>query len=440
MLQRFKKLFDSESKTLAKNSSWMLGATVYQAGLSFGKSVVIASALGLENYGVYALVFAFVGLFQEVFNLNFGAALIKFATDFLKNNRLDKVHSLIKAGYIVSFVAALASVMAMALGLFLFYDVFFDVEGLELIVLAFALTSSLAFFNNVARVMLRLFDKFKINSLVNVVVYTIEFAFICACLYIYPQQLKPLILTIAVSNIIGFLICNTTAFWEVWDNVSGFWKSPLALLSENKKTIAGFILNNSLSKTLQKMMKKGDVLVLAAFTGSAEVGLYDVARKLSFSLLIIKDPLTLAVYPQLAKLVANQNVKKIRGFLTNVFAVSFVPYVIGVVTLVFLSDWLIEQLYGSEFVSASNPLIFLVMAVGLEIVFFWTIPYILSLGKTGFRLRASLVSSAITLLLSLLLVSSFGATGIAVAILTGGLILQASFLWVVYRHTRTQAS
>jgi O-antigen/teichoic acid export membrane protein len=439
-IKRFLKIFDSESKLLAKNSSWLLLSTIYQAAIAFVKSVVIARSLGIEQYGTYAVLFAFVSTFQEIFNLNFGAALIKYSADFRKQERPDKALALIKAGYLVSGAAALISVMCLPLLLLISYNVFFAEPGLELLVMVFAASSSLAFFNTMARVILRIHNKFKVNSIVNIVIYSLEIATICGSLYFYRNNMTALVLSLSAVNVISFVVCNATAFWEVSDKIVGFWNEPLSKLKEERKAMTGFLLNNSLSMTLHKLMKKGDVLILAAFAGPAQVGLYDVARKLAFSLLVIKDPITLAVYPQIADLIAQGKIKKMKRFLTSIMTLSAIPFVLGVIVLFFLDEWIIGLVYGKEFIGAGIALQYLMGVIGLEIVCFWTVPYILSLGKTGFRLRASLVSSALTIIVALLLAPIYGATGIAFSILIGGVLLQVAFLVVVYRHLKASGN
>ncbi|MCB0754618.1 MAG: oligosaccharide flippase family protein [Flavobacteriales bacterium] len=434
MINRIKKIFDSESKALAKNSSWLFLSTIYQAGIAFVKSVVIARSLGVEQYGTYAVIFAFVSTIQEIFNLNFASAFVKYATDYRQKERLDKVKALIKVGYLISVVAGLLSIIVIAAVTMLAYSVFFDVGGLHGILVLFAAGSSLAFLNQLARAILRVYDKFKVNSFVNVIIYSLEFATICFSLYFFKNDLIMLIINLTAINVVSFVLLQITAYWEVKEHVSGFWSGQISLLREDKKTMTNFLLNDSLSKTLQKMMKKGDVLILAAFADSAQVGLYDVARKLAFSLLVIKDPLSMAIYPQIARLITAQEVQKIRSFLRTISLVGFIPFSLGMVILFLFSNEIIGLLFGPEFLGSSTPLFFLVLAIGLEIVFFWAVSYILSLGRTGFRLRASLVSSVVTVTVAFGLVHTYGAAGIAFAILIGAVLLQSSFLLVILRH------
>lgn len=436
MKKRISKLFDSESKLLAKNSSWLLLSTVYKVGISFGRSVVIARSLGVEMYGLYAIVLSFVAIVGEAFNLHVGPAMIKYCADYKEDGRPDKVLALYKVAYLFSMITALVSVIAIWGVLALFYDVFFDVENLQKVVGVFAIGYSLSLLNGVPNFMLMIHNRYKVSSTLTLINSTIEFAAICVSLLLLDANLTGLIYTLTAVQFISFVVFNVGAFYFVRSEVWGFWNQPLHCLKQDARTIASFVVNNSLSKTVQKMLKKGDILILAAFTGSSQVGLYDVAKKLSFALLVIKDPLILAVYPQVASLVSAKKMKELKVFLRNIGLLAAVPYTIGATMLYFIGDWIVSRFFGNEFSGAGSILFILVLSVGLDIVFFWIAPYVLSLGKAGYRLRASIFSAIVTLGTGVLLVNIWGAMGVAVSMLVGVLVLQLMLGRVIFNHLR----
>ena len=430
------KLLDPDSKLLAKNSSWVLLATAYQVGSAFLKAMIIARALGVEDYGRYAIVIAFVATVGEIFNFHFGPAMVKYRADYNETGRPDKILALYKAGYILSGVASVACFVTISTILLLFYGVFFDTDGLQMVIAVFSIGFSLGMINGIPAYILMVANKFKFNSILVIVNTTVEIAAICVAIYLLAADLEILIYSILVAQVIGFGIYQSTALLLVKDEVKGLVAQPVSVLKSDFKGIANFVISNSLSKTVQKMLKKGDILLLAAFTGSAQVGMYDVARKLSFSLLVIKDPLILAVYPQIAAMLASSRMKELKLFLRNIGLLSVIPYTAGAVFLYFFGDVLIQEFFGEEFKGAGVYLLVLVMAVGLDIVFFWSVPYILGLGKAGFRLRASIFSAVVTLGLGLVLVNLYGAMGVAVSILVGGMLLQGLFGVVIYGHLK----
>lgn len=438
MIRKLKKIFDPESKKLAKNSSWVLMATMYQVASSFVKSMILARTLGVELYGLFAVIMAFVSTFGEVFSLHFGPALVKYTADYRTQDRLDKVFALFKLSYISSFVAAFACILTIFLSLVFFYDVFFDVAGLFPSIMLFAASFSLSLINGIPLYLLMVHDKYNYSSTLTVVGTSIELCAIGISLLFFGQDIHTLIGFLAVGQVLAFFVYNLVTLSKLKESIYGFWSKPVNLLRSDYRSIFNFIVNNSLSKTVQKMLKKGDILLLAAFTGNSEVGMYDVAKKLSFAFLMIKDPLIVAVYPQIARLVSDEKVQELRVFLRNIGLLSIVPYVIGATVLFFSGDWIIATFFGEEFVGAGIILFILVLAVGLDIVFFWTVPYILSLGKAGFRLKASIASAVVSLLLGLILVNSFGATGVAVSLFIGALLLQGLFLTVIFSFLSQQ--
>lgn len=434
MLQKVKRLFDSESKTLAKNSSWLMLSTVFQAVVVFLKTVIIARELGVEVYGVYAIILAFVATIQEVFNVNFGAAMIKFSADFSAANQREKILAMIKLGYVVAFLSALLSILFIWLVSLLFYEVFFESEGYQSVIMIFSIAASFALINAVPQVILRIYDKYKISSFVRIAMYTIEIVSIWLFFQLSNGSIFGLVTLLAIVAVFNALLCNGSALFEVRNDIAGWFSQSMTPLISHKSELVGFVVNNSLSKTVQKLLKKGDVLLLASFAGDSAVAVYDVARKLAFSLLVIKDPLIMAVYPQLASLISSGKKQAIKRFIATVTTFATIMYLIGAVSVALLGSHVINLIFGPEYTEATQPLFFLVCAVGLEISLFYTVPYVLSLGETKFRLKMSLISAFTMVGTSLLLAPNYGAIGVAIGVLLSSVLLQVGFGFMIAGH------
>ena len=162
----------------------------------------------------------------------------------------------LKAGYLVSLLAAIVSIIGVGLITYLFYNIFFSQVGMQLLVIVFAIGLSSNFLNSIARVVLRINNKFKVNSLINMLMYSIELCTIFISLYFFKADLFILIFVLTAVNIFNCLLCNVTALYEVRKEVQGFWKVSLSCLAADRVAITGFIINNSLSKTLQKESPK----------------------------------------------------------------------------------------------------------------------------------------------------------------------------------------
>ena len=89
--KKISELFDKESKTLFKNSSWVFIANTYGVGLAFLRSIVIARGLGAEILGIYTVIIAFVVTVQEILKLNVPLGIIKYGAHFISEDRHDKL-------------------------------------------------------------------------------------------------------------------------------------------------------------------------------------------------------------------------------------------------------------------------------------------------------------------------------------------------------------
>jgi O-antigen/teichoic acid export membrane protein len=163
------KKFDKESKVLLKNTSWLLGSNIIRTILVFLKSIVIARGLGVEFYGVYALIAAFVVTIQDFFNLNIGNAFIKFGAEFKTRERGDQVMALIKACLLATTVTATLSIILISVLVGFAYDSFVDIPGLEWYIILYAIADVATFFDPMGRSILRLYYKFKVNSMVQTI-------------------------------------------------------------------------------------------------------------------------------------------------------------------------------------------------------------------------------------------------------------------------------
>jgi O-antigen/teichoic acid export membrane protein len=173
------------------------------------------------------------------------------------------------------------------------------------------------------------------------------------------------------------------------------------------------------------MIFSGDVLLLGALTGPREVGYYSIAKKLAFAVLRLTDPLQMAIFPQLATLVAKRDlgsvsvmVKKISGMLGGLMAGLFVAAAA-------LSSWLMTVIYGPEFREAGTAFAILVVAAGTGAALFWSTSLIVSLGRVDARLKAYLAALGLSAPLAWFLVPELGATGLAIGMLAAVVTMQA---------------
>lgn len=426
----FKEKLDTELKLLIKNSSWVFLANFIVSLCMFLRSVILARILGVEIYGTFFLIIAFVFTIQEFFNLNIGTALIKFGAGYITEEKFEKFVALVKTCFLLTGLSAIISIAFVAIVCNFAYGIFIEKPGLELYVVLFAVGSSLSFFDYISASILRLFDKFRLNSLIVILMSFVDLVFVGLIAYLFPKQLSKLIFTMVCTKILRTILINGVAFWELRKELLLHMYAALSEIRSDWKNIRSFIINNSLSRTLKSLTSNGDVLILGVLSGSLQVGYYGVAKKLAFIILRVTDPMRDAIYPQIASLISRREVTKVKNLLIKITKISAIPLVLVFIFLLFFNNWVIISIYGADFQRASIPFLFLFIAASISSIFFWSLSTIFSLGKVKLRLVTNLVSLLIGICFVIILTPTYGAIGVAIAFLITELIKQFTFVWV----------
>lgn len=433
MLNRLRAFLDLESRRLFKNSSWVFAANFYSTALAFLRSVLIARGLGAVLFGSYTMVVAFVGLVQEFLNLNLGTALIRFGAGYHTHERNDKLFALVKTCLRVSGIMALVSVSVVALLTYFAYDRVIPQPGLTLYTIAYAAAASVTYFNSISRGMLRLYYKFRISSLIEIVMDTVETLTVGIIVWRFPHQLHAFFPAMIAVRFLNGFICNLIAFYELRSEWKAHADVSPSLIAEDHRPLREFILGNSLGNTLKTMISQGDVLLLGILTGPEQVAYYAVAKKLAYAVLTLTDPLASAIYPQLSKLLAAKQYREVRVMLGKISAFATAPALVALLVMSFLNRWLMVTLYGHEFEPAAGSFMYFFAGALLGAVTFWTLPLVQSLGLVKMRIVAYAVTILVGVSLSWWWLPYFQAQGMAMALLVTNVLNATIFIRLSFR-------
>jgi O-antigen/teichoic acid export membrane protein len=439
-MQFLKKRLDSQSKLLFKNSSWVFFSNVFSTGLAFLRGIIIARGLGAELFGVYTIAVAFIATIQEIFNLNLGASLIRFGSQYRTAERSDKVVSLIKLSLWASSAAATIAFVAVALLTAFKYDTFIKQPGLTWFVLLYTVAASSIFYNQVSRGALRLYFKFKVNALIQMIMDIAEFILIVAALFFFPGSLSVFMLAIIVSRFINGAVPNIAAFRELGPELKAHAAARVRLIADQFKEIRKFVITNSITKTLQSLINTGDVLLLGIFTASpVQAAYYAVGKKLAFSLLTLTDPLVTSIYPQLCKLRDENRTLEIGKMLVRLTLIALVPATAFFLISYFLGSWIMQTVFGAEYAAASDVFVILTAAALINAIFFWVQPLMQALDLLGARLLIYSIGIITGLAGAWYFVPLFGARGMAFAIIAMNFVMPVLFLYFAIRKLREES-
>ncbi len=417
LLVYLKNRLDEQSQLLLRNTSWILGSSIIRSGLAFLRSIVVARCLGLEAYGTYAIIASFVVALQDFFNLNIGNAFIKFGAEFRTQKRTDKVVALMKACFFATFITACLSLLVTWGLVSLAYEKIVDQPGLAVYILLFALSDVSTFFDPLGKSILRLYYKFRINSLIQVATSVVELAVISVVVFMNPGDIKSFIIALLCIRLVNLLINNSVVYVELRHEIGAHLGAPLRLLAGSKREIFRFAAGNSLSKSLLTVINQGDTFLVGTIAGTSFAAFYNIAKRLAGVCAAVTDPFMQSIYPQLSNLVAERKVTEIKTMILRIMKTAAVPALTVAAVVMLLSPWLVTLIYGGDFAPAAGALRITILTSMLASVFFWNQGMMLSLGLVRYRFMVYLFTLAGGIGLAFILVPPWQATGMALTVL-----------------------
>ncbi len=423
-----KRNFDPESKSLFKNSSWVFLSNGLGTAYAFLKTILITRILGAELLGTYTLAIAFILTTQEFLRLNISMGLIRFGAKFNTEGDKGKVVSVIKYSLLLSTISAMLSVLAVVVMTFIFYDTFIKSPDLTWYIISFAIANSFSFIDAIAKASLKLFYKFRLNSVIQMIMDTVEILIITITLVINGPDLEAFFTASICTRIINSITCNYAAYRELLPELTPYINAGINRIKNHHREFLQYIFGNSMSSTLKVFMNQGDVLLLGAMCSLSEVAYYSTAKKLAYSVLTLTDPLATSVFPQLSHLIAAKVYHKVKTMIGSITRMVALPALIFLGVAFLFKEEIITLLYGNAFSDASTPFFILLICAMQGAVFFWALPLIQSLGLIKKRFLVYLTAIIIGAIIAVLLAGTYKASGVAVGLLTANLYITFRFI------------
>jgi O-antigen/teichoic acid export membrane protein len=178
-----------------------------------------------------------------------------------------------------------------------------------------------------------------------------------------------------------------------------------------------------------------DVWILASSMDSATVGLYGAASRiiqfLTFPMLVINS----ALMPVISELFSRREYERLEKVVRGAAMIGFLPALVVFLLFLFFGGDILQYVYGVEYGKAG--IILVALAAG-QLIAMACGPagYTLMMtGKQTLMMWITLTAGAFSVVLSLALVSSYGAQGVAMAT-SVGLATQSLVMWFfAYRAT-----
>ncbi len=417
---------------LFHNVSWLLGGRAVSSIFSAIQTVILARILGVNDYGLLALIIAYTDILNNFFDFKVWETATKYIGIFWTNGEREKTRAMIKLSYIVDIssgiIAFIISIItAKIASLYLIHSP----QAYPLIwIYSFGFLFGTA--STTSDAILRVLDRYKRIAFVYSFNEFLRLLLVSIVLYL-GMGIKGVLFSYVGSTLAMFLIRLWAVSRTLEENqLDRWWRSNLGLIRDQWKGIAWFLGNTSFTGTLNLASDNFlGVLVLGYYSGKEGAAYYKIAKSLVKIIIRLVDSLYEAIYPELVKMYsigALGDFKRLLQLSTKNLSKITIPVAI----LIFaFSDRLITLIFGAKYIPSSNTLRIVTLAVLVSQLTFWTIPAFLAFGKSGARNLITIASTAVYVGLLFLLVPKYSYIGAAWAFLASSVVNSLISFWVM---------
>ncbi len=406
------------TKRLFSNASWLFGGKTVSAIFSALQAIVVARMLGVNDYGLLALIIAYVDILNQFFDFRVWETATKYIGTFWTRGEKDRIRSMIKLSYIIDLSSGILAFAIAILTAKIASTYFIHSPQAPHLIFIYAFSLFIDTANSTSYAILRVFDKFKKIAFISSLQSFSRLVLVLVGLYL-GMGIKGVLFAYMASTFLGFVISLWAVARTLKENeLQRWWKSNLSLIRDQWKGIAWFLGNTSLTATIKLA---GDnylgVLALGYFSGKEAAAYYKIAKSSVNIMTRITEPLYEAIYPELVRassLGALKDFKKLIKYSTKNLMKFIIP--IAVVIFVF-ADPIVNLVFGKEYLPASNALRIVTLATAISKLVFSINPALLAFGRAGLRTISGTTSTISYILLLVLLVPKFSYIGAAFAFL-----------------------
>jgi O-antigen/teichoic acid export membrane protein len=371
--------------------------------LSLIQSIIVARTLGPEGFGIAIMIMLIPGYMEKFGRLGLGSA----ATYMISSGKL-KVEDTAKILMFFSLSVGFLPLLLLPVYYQHFLSYFLDNKNVAMLTVAFLLLSMPGVFinNYFSNVMISYEDVKSVNSIA-VISKVINFAVTVSLLL-----LTDLNYVAVFAGSFAFNVSSALIALHYYRKYTGTLPLP-GFNKEIFKTLWGYSKKIYLSMNVAYMHSNLVTLFLAFYLSSKEVAFFCIAVAVLEKFLIIPKSLSTLMIPKVAKASDAYSSELTARAFRNTLLILFV----FIVCVAIAAKSLVKIVYGSEYLSAVEPL--QIMALGYLMMGASRLlaSYFNGRGRPEINLYISLVSLLINIILNILLIPVYGIIGASISVL-----------------------
>lgn len=423
---------------LLVNSSKLLGASTVSMIFAFVQGVIVARMLGVEQYGILALVIAYTAVLGQFVDSRVWETAIKYVTQFREQGQYDKAKATLKLSYLIDFITGgLAFLLILATANLAANWFIKDVSASGLIQI-YSISILLTIPVGTSSAILRIAGRFDWLGYYTVGVAGLRLAGI-GLLSLMPTDLFSVLAIYLFTSLVGTLSIGLMANRLTSQlNLTSFMRSSFRDIDTEIRQILKFTLYTNIAATSRLITSRADVLIIGWLSSPVQVGWYKLAKTVVDVLTNLFNSVYVTVYPEISRLVAqhdHQSVISLQKRLSIFFAVIIPPFCLLVMLI---TPWIVPLLFGSEF-EPSVLMIQIMVWSTLWTIAIWVPGWLLSTDRVHILTSLNWIVALVYLFILVVSISLWGGVGAAIAMLSHYVIWTSMALALSIRINRRSA-
>lgn len=380
--------------------------------------LIISRQYGAETMGSYSLFMALLSLFGIFSTLGLTSAVMRFVPDYISNN---KFHEL-KRFTLISLQLSLALSFSLGLILFVFAGPLSELAFnnlnnawiLELVSILLPFYSLHLIGNEIARATGKTtsFEYFR-----SIHVQLIGLLVLLSMMWTFESNKLPIYITAALY-VVAFLALLWLNLRYLIRHLNQSESEPESEAESEQELTVKKTLSVSFPMLLTSfsvvIMERIDTLMISYFYDNSEVGIYNVALKLSVLILFLIIPVNAVLIPKISAALWQKDEKLLALYVTKAAKFMFYSSLLVFTILAIFSKQFLG-LFGTEFYLAQNAMIFLCVGY-LFNAFHGLAEHLLNISGNEKKLtRIFTLGLVINIVLNYFLIPVYGINGAAFA-------------------------
>lgn len=417
-------------------------AAVWQGAGSIADLVqiaLIANALGVEQYGRFAIAASFVMLVAQFFDVRIGVAATTFGARELTGRDNDRAAGLFQLTYLIDgLTGVLGFVVVVGLGA-IFGPKLVGTDGFVLVA-AYALIILASTVDDSSLAVMRLLDRYRLVAIYSVALESLRIAFV-AFVVLSGGGLIAVALALAAHRFVAAIV-QVTLTNLVFRRDTGrhlFRGRSFDRVRDIHREMVSTIFHTNVVSYARLTQTQLPTVLLGALGTPYDAGLYKLGMAGAAGLGRLADPAQIAFLPRLSRLLTAGRAAAARRLVRRATVVSATVMAVGLAALIVFRGPILDLLGGGGSRDASSVLIIGGFAFAINGALFWNTGVLFAAGRASLVAKVAVAGAVLQVIVLIPGVLRLEALGAAIALLISFGLTNAALTMLASRELSRRA-